>query len=330
MRLAARLLTLPSFLIAAFALTACGGGGGGSGSDPADPAPLPGLYVDAVNGSNGNDGSYDRPYKTITRAITAAGVGDTIRVRAGTYDAALGESFPIRPGFGVTIVGSGSGRLMLTRIVGGALWSGDPDHRLHAAVVPGPDNHLVHLSIQNPQPFVPGAEKPAAVVLAFSGVTVEDCALHDSDKGVRMVAGVTGALLKSCTLSANLVGLLVDGAGLNNRSEGCTYTGNSVGVMNFTGGVDFGDGPFGSGGGNAFTANTSNDFVHFAGTTEQIFAGRCFWDAAPPTMAVGNPAPIANADIWVVSGGMVMAGGAQLYQPGPAVIPPGGGVVVGP
>jgi len=58
------------------------------------------LWVDAVNGSDQNDGtSEEQAFKTITYAIGQASPAEkdpaTINVLPGTYDSALGESFPI-------------------------------------------------------------------------------------------------------------------------------------------------------------------------------------------------------------------------------------------
>ena len=47
-------------------------------------------YVDCVNGSDSNDGSASRPYKTIRAATTNALSGDVIHVAPGTYGAAEG------------------------------------------------------------------------------------------------------------------------------------------------------------------------------------------------------------------------------------------------
>jgi hypothetical protein len=323
--------TLSVLLIAGSLSTACGGGGGGSGGS--DTQALPGIYADAVNGSDSTgDGSYDRPYKTLTIALADAGIGDVVRLKAGTYGAANGESFPIRPGFGATIIGTehvnALGRQQLSHIVGGAFWSGDPDGRLHAAIIPSFDNHLVGLSIHNPQPFVIGGAKPAAVLMAFSGVTLESCTLHDSDKGVRLVSGATGTLIKNCAFRSNGIGIYVDGAGADNSVEGCLVTENGAGLMCFSHGVDLGGGPSGSAGGNAFTDNNSNDVVDATGSGEWLYAENCFWDHAPPTSALGNPPSPADVDIWVLANGSVVINGAQLYASGSPF--PGGGSALFP
>lgn len=48
------------------------------------------IYVDAnTNVSDNNDGSQDKPYKTVAAAITAASGGESIILASGTYDEAL-------------------------------------------------------------------------------------------------------------------------------------------------------------------------------------------------------------------------------------------------
>ncbi len=74
------------------------------------PPTLPvNIYVDATNGSNitGN-GTSGSPWQTITFALTQiTGSGHTVYVAAGTYDTALGETFPIIIKNGVSLVGIG-------------------------------------------------------------------------------------------------------------------------------------------------------------------------------------------------------------------------------
>lgn len=77
--------------------------------DGACPAPGSGtLYVDASSSSGGN-GSSICPYVTITAALTAAGPAPTspitILVAPGTYDATLGEYFPMHVPGNVTVKG---------------------------------------------------------------------------------------------------------------------------------------------------------------------------------------------------------------------------------
>jgi parallel beta-helix repeat protein len=63
------------------------------------------LYVDAVNGSDLNPGTNDAPFTTITHALSVAGSNKTIKVRPGTYNAALGEVFPLLLQPGQVLIG---------------------------------------------------------------------------------------------------------------------------------------------------------------------------------------------------------------------------------
>jgi parallel beta-helix repeat protein len=187
------------------------------------------------------------------------------------------------------------------------------------------DNRLWGLSIENPQPFVVGGAKPAAVLLAYGDSAVESCTLRGSDKGVRLVDGVRNTVLRGCLFVDNGIGIFVDGAGTGNIVERCLVTENVVGVMMFTHGADFGGGDDFSMGGNAFVANDTHDFVNATGDFEPARAEGCFWDHSFPTMAAGSPANPADADVWIVSNGNVVVTGAQLYDP-LSPIPDVGGV----
>jgi hypothetical protein len=62
------------------------------------------YFVDVTNGNNNNSGAQDSPVKTISKAMTLAQSGDTIRVAAGTYNATGGEIFPITLKSGVQLI----------------------------------------------------------------------------------------------------------------------------------------------------------------------------------------------------------------------------------
>ena len=71
------------------------------------------YYVDAVNGDNSYSGTTSEvsgsngPWKTITWASTQAATSSTIHAAAGTYNTALGESFPINLGSNKNYIGAG-------------------------------------------------------------------------------------------------------------------------------------------------------------------------------------------------------------------------------
>ena len=64
-------------------------------------------FVDAVNGNDSNDGSFNTPVKTIKKALTLVSASGTIHVRPGTYNAALGETFPITMPSGIKLQSTG-------------------------------------------------------------------------------------------------------------------------------------------------------------------------------------------------------------------------------
>jgi hypothetical protein len=74
-------------------------------------------YVDAVNGSDANDGqSPQSAWRTISHAVSQVPAGsERILIAPGTYNAALGESFPITPKPGHQLIGlAGAERPVIT------------------------------------------------------------------------------------------------------------------------------------------------------------------------------------------------------------------------
>ena len=60
------------------------------------------------NDSSNNCLAASSPCKTITHALTQVATNDTVHVAAGTYDPALGETFPLTIGINLTLTGSGA------------------------------------------------------------------------------------------------------------------------------------------------------------------------------------------------------------------------------
>lgn len=99
-------------------LSSCGGGGGGGGAPPSDASLTYSYYVDVARGDDGNPGTAAAPFRTITRASTVAGAGDTVKVAPGTYDTTSGEAFPITLPSRCELIGDLGGPISSTRIVG--------------------------------------------------------------------------------------------------------------------------------------------------------------------------------------------------------------------
>jgi hypothetical protein len=80
-----------------------------------DPPPAADYYVDAKAEAGGN-GSFLKPFRTITAALAAASLAGGVKsiyVLPGTYDAALGEQFPL-VARGVTIRGAGASKTIVS------------------------------------------------------------------------------------------------------------------------------------------------------------------------------------------------------------------------
>jgi len=86
------------------------------------------YYVDATNGSNtSGNGSLASPWKTITYALSqVSSPGSDIHVLEGTYNSALGESFPLVMKPGVSLLGAG----YATTTIAGSSSAYNPDYSL--------------------------------------------------------------------------------------------------------------------------------------------------------------------------------------------------------
>jgi len=67
------------------------------------------LHVSGSGDDAGGNGTNGSPWRTIGRALEAAGEGDAIRIHAGLYDTAAGEVFPLDLRPGVAVVGDDPG-----------------------------------------------------------------------------------------------------------------------------------------------------------------------------------------------------------------------------
>ncbi len=73
------------------------------------------YYVNATTGNNApGNGTQADPWKTVTYALgQISGTGHTVHVAAGTYDSALGETFPLGIKNGVSLIGAGESLCIL-------------------------------------------------------------------------------------------------------------------------------------------------------------------------------------------------------------------------
>ncbi len=147
-------------------------------------------YVDAVNGSDANNGqSPQSAWRTITHAVSQLAAGsERILIAPGTYSAALGESFPIAPKPGHQLIGlAGAERPVLTA-------NGAPNSVIlrfaSSAAQPqvfGADTRVEHLELRRAARCVELAAEAGEVSPTFVDVRIE----RMIDRGVD-VAGLGG------------------------------------------------------------------------------------------------------------------------------------------
>jgi len=63
------------------------------------------LFVSPLGSDSGGDGSSANPFRTLTKAMSAAATGDAIHMASGNYDTFAGEGFPIIFKDGVSVFG---------------------------------------------------------------------------------------------------------------------------------------------------------------------------------------------------------------------------------
>ena len=230
------------------------------------------YYVDAAAGSDANAGTSAAPFKTITKALSAAAAGNTIKVRPGRYDVAHGESFPLTGPAGVILLGDEAtqgGGSTPTKVVGA---SGDPPQVLFQ---PSPNAGIAGFTITDSNRLATG------VSLQSAGVTLRNNRImNNANDGVITGSTATGVIAGNLIVNNN-IGLLIGNGGPGIRVERNTITGNGAGVAYEANGGDLGGGMAGSAGGNVLSCNSNNDVIVTRGVTGT--AANNQWDHVPPT-----------------------------------------------
>ena len=264
--------------------------------DP-NPGPGPGplvptaWYVDESTGSDTNTGTWNFPFKTITRAFQAAEASSykTIYVAPGTYDEANGEVFPMLVPQGVELIGDpatrGNGDPHAATLISGGSHDLPPGLELWSdsvAIIPGHNVRIAGFRIVNQDN---GTTTPETAILVRSqSFRLEDSTITSSTNGLRYT-GVSGNghILRNTIKDNALWGINFDGAGAPTRVEYTTFRNNGVGVSLKWPGIDFGGGGT-SIGRNRFECNQ----VHFWAWTQNnfaydIYAMENYWYPIPKT-----------------------------------------------
>lgn len=271
-------------------LSACGGGGGvGAGGNEEAPNPQAKVVtfdwtVDALAGNDASPGTDSQPFRTITKALEVATDGQKIRVRAGTYDAAHGESFPLVVPAGVRLIGDEETLGTGTAIRGGGnvpwgnLW-------ISVTIVPGARSEIAGFTVTNDtkEDFVQVFRVETDEVAIRNNTLVDTKQIYSSV--IQIGNGSRNQVIAGNRIENNgwlAIGFINGGEGA--RVEHNVIRNNLYGIEYDSPGGDLGGGAANSQGGNVIAGNKQADlWTNTPGL--EIDARNNFWDHAPPTEA---------------------------------------------
>jgi hypothetical protein len=270
-------------------------------------APKAYVYVSASTGSDETGtGESAAPLKSITAALKIAGVGTTVLVANGVYDADNGEEFPLELPDSVSVVGespentvirghSGEGFYMGTIRIGGrntalrkfTLQMGEPAAARWRVAL------LLYWSEDALVDSVRVLERADYGVIRLTdavGTRIENCLLviddgQTSSHGIEFNTEYDNTVIRNCEIGGFWLGI-----SLNNHAnpliEHCVIEGNQTGVSLCCPGLDdhdpnpdLGGGARNSAGGNTIRNNACGITN---GSSNAIFAKFNTWDNAPP------------------------------------------------
>ncbi|EMJ66264.1 MULTISPECIES: DUF1565 domain-containing protein [Leptospira] len=275
---------------------------------------IPTFYVDSISGNDStNPGTKSAPFRTITKAILALKNSSikVIAVAPGTYDATIGETFPITIPEGVNIYGDINGK----GLIGGAssLYAGPPGTTPKTGVtlisgngadsVSNRDNVTLTLrnssqisgfKITNPRPY--DSQRLSVIVLlnainsakvhknTIEGVMGGHGIIIDSNNYEATLQG--GNVISGNSIYSNLTGIndFTSSASKVNKVENNIITKNNIGINSEHIRLDLGQGSTGSVGGNVFSCNDHQDLYLSSSTAVTLYALSNAWDHMPPTV----------------------------------------------
>jgi len=214
------------------------------------------IHVDVTRGSDfAGDGSIGRPYKTITRGLSVASYGDTVRAAAGEYSPLSGEILPLTVPVGVTLQGDTT-RVFHVQGLWGTVVKGNDTSRL-LQIVNGNENTIVDgiYFTDNESPHNGGAVFIDGGSLPGGGPIVRDCTIFlvQAPHGGGIFVDGTGATIcrprieRTFVLGARAVAANGRGGGLCAGEADVTITDSyfvscTLAVNSFGGGIYL-DGP---------------------------------------------------------------------------------------
>jgi len=250
--------------------------GGSSEDDAGTPPTAEVWFVDAVAGDDANDGmAANAAFRTISHAVAFADAGDVIQTAPGTYDVALGETFPIALPPGVTLRGDEANR-GADAVIAGNGSSGN----FGTAIDFGQGSTLAGFRIRV---GASGANFPTSLYIAASAVTVRNCTIADEPANAIVVdVPSTGLTIRDNLLLRNRNIGIYFLAGFDSRIERNQIRENELGVAYDNIGGDLGGGPAASAGENAIACNRVADLYTTLSPSQTITAASNAWDHVPP------------------------------------------------
>ncbi len=270
------------------------------------------ICVDPVLGDDATgDGSAAAPYRTLSRAMAAAGPGERIGVRAGELSSATGEQFPIRFRQGVAVAGTDAPRdRPVLRggdpafvLADGASLSGFEVRASGVGIrcadcgsvqlsglvlvvarnvgveVVGGSSHVRLRDIW----FVASGPHTEAVACSGSGIRMEAAGgayTGPFDRGVR----VEGCSLELSDADFEVEGTaLVAGPGAQVKVRGCRFQGGRMGVQVAAGAAGVDLGAVGDPGGNRLQGARDADLCQVSENLVQAVGN--VWDHDPPEVS---------------------------------------------
>ncbi len=164
------------------------------------------IHVSAREGSNGDDGSEARPYKTLTYALSKARPSDVLYVHWGRYNRDLGERFPLQVPDGIRVEGYGAGHFQI-------IYSSPGDY----AVELGEGSSVYNMSVFVEEDSSNGGTTAIGI---FSRKTsyIEETVVAGFRTGVSLDGGINGEIspsIKNSHISACETGIKVRGNNTN-------------------------------------------------------------------------------------------------------------------
>ncbi|EMJ64302.1 MULTISPECIES: DUF1565 domain-containing protein [Leptospira] len=297
------------------------------------------YYVDALAGDDSNPGTSLAPYKTITYAVSQP--GKTIYVAPGTYDEALGETFPIKIPVGMNLIGNESGKGIGTEQSSGYTGAGiNPNEgptlilgagptssgsTAYTTLALGNNSTIAGFTITNLKPIY-NSNNMAVQVLGelfgtVTGITIRNNTVTGTVLGVGIFVpsynnpASIGNTISGNTITSNQNGIYYNLSSAVIKVENNLISRNRWGITigantNTNPSMDLGGGSTGSTGNNTISCNTDYDLRTQVPNTVTLYAKNNHWDHIPPTstLLAGEVADILNpSNSSILTSGMSLA-----------------------